>query len=247
MPTLPIDLNIAVQDALQTRAEVIASAQAAGHAVEAADVVMDPSTGTLRLLLQTADSLNPTAVDAIQANNGAAKVLLELPDSLFTNNITDTTFVGDLSDTFDVPLGRRDRIDVVYHDPAVPGFITNWSLAGRYQDPGTGDEYQAFVTMNPNPMLFTATLISIENLINGEGTLTINSGDIVVVHDSGSTPIVFSNPLVIEEPATNVAWITMWVTSDGRVFKCSSRSGAGVNAPNLNYADAWNAAGGQYL
>ncbi len=110
MPTLPINLNTNVQDALQTRAEVILAAQNAGHAVTAAEIMMNPDTGLLRVELKTADNLSQNVIDTINANNGAAKVGPVLPDGFFALNLENMSLASVILKSAVSPSPDQQRI-----------------------------------------------------------------------------------------------------------------------------------------
>ncbi len=208
MPKLPIDLNTAVQDALQTRNEVIAAAQAQGHAVEAAVITQDPTSGVLRLELSTADVLSQNAIDAITANNGAAKLGPALPDAFFTNDLDAADGIAFSAQTF-TALGTAVEMQAKAPDTNLGGATNLGFISGPAN---------AYVDQqsNNNPSVKTHTLVHFVNKDASVRTLGLNE---VTIHRAGMATVTFPkvSPIVLPAKgagASDSESIRLWLDND---------------------------------
>lgn len=240
MPTLPVDLNTAVQDALQTRAEVIAAAQAQGHAVDAADIIMNPDTGLLRLELMTSADLSQNAIDAINANNGAAKVGPPLPDPLFVLNLENLVTTPILQTIVLSPAAGQL---IAFHMIPPASTATPVGDMGRITGDGASNTYTNN-HVNLSPSLNTHALVEIST--SDPSPFTIADAELTATFDGAQSLVAdLGTSIVVPAAGAGVSdfeRMSYWWDVTGKMYlgrHQARRAGVDSNpVPGRSYADS---------
>lgn len=224
-----VGMDNRVQSGDQSQAEIQAALVAAGVTNSIAEQVRDPVTGKLiQVTLTFPDTANQAAIDAVNANRGVAAATPALPPSLVISDLTGITSAVVLSIT------GAQSISIKASAPT-PSFLP---VLGNLNGNGVVNTYQD-VQVNPDPSLYSVGYLEIVNQ-STIADLVFASGDIVLAHPSGPTPLVTTIPLVIPKRvgADPFRIKELFIGMDGKLY-LRQDYGAIAYSPVFNaYADA---------